>query len=67
MGFFDDFENEYGPDSENENEINYNIRRDIEEGCSRREIMRRYGVSSDYVDAMDLRGLLNDEEEDRYY
>ncbi len=67
MNFFDDFENEYESDREDESEINYNIRRDIELGCSRREIMRKYGVSGDYVDAMDVRHLLEDEEEYGWY
>ena len=67
MNFFEGFENEYEENGGDEEELNYNIRRDIEAGCSRREIMRKYGVSGDYADAMDVRHLFDDEEENGWY
>ena len=67
MRFFNDDENEYELDPESENVLNYNIRRAIESGSSRIDIMRKYGVSADFVDAMDVRHILDDEDEDEWY
>ena len=67
MRFFDDNENEYELDPESESVMNYNIRRAIEAGGTRRDIMRKFGVSADYVDAMDVRHILDENEEDDWY
>ena len=47
--------------------MNYNIRREIEAGSSRLDIMRKYNVPGEFVDAMDIRHILDDEEDERWY